>query len=346
VLTPPGPDSGLVELLNFLREADGFVSGEALGVRMGLSRAGVWKRLRRLKTMGYLIEGEPRRGYRLVAAPDKLLAEEILHRLDTNILRGPIYHFDTTVSTNDMAKILGTQGAVEGTLVVAETQSGGRGRLGRSWHSPPGMGLYASLLLRPPLPPSELPQITLSSAVSVVRALTRAVGFTPGIKWPNDLIFKGKKLGGILTEMETESDQIRYLVVGLGLNINNPGFPQELAGTATSLFREEGRLFARVPLLQAWLEEFESLYLRFLDRGFAEILEEWKQHSVTLGRYVAVRQGTRHLEGLALEVAADGALLLETARGEVMKVTSGEITLESPGILSGSEPTDQVGFNK
>jgi BirA family transcriptional regulator, biotin operon repressor / biotin---[acetyl-CoA-carboxylase] ligase len=331
VLTSPGPDAGLLDLLNYLRDADGFVSGEALGARMGLSRAGVWKRLRRLKSLGYRIEGEPRRGYRLVGATDKLLAEEILYRLQTKTLRGPVYHFDIAASTNDLAKKLGVQGAPEGALVVAETQSAGRGRLGRSWHSPPGMGLYASLLLRPPLPPADMPLITLSTAVSVVRTLTRSVGVIPGIKWPNDLILNGKKLGGILTEMETESDQIRYLVVGLGLNVNNPDFPPELAGTATSLFQEKGRPFQRVPLLKTWLEEFENLYLRFLARGFPEILEEWKQHSVTLGKYVAVRQGTRHLEGLALEVAADGALLLETARGEVMKVTSGEITLESEG---------------
>jgi len=331
VQTLPGPDTGLLELLNFLRETDGFVSGENLGARLGLSRAGVWKRLRRLKSLGYLIEGEPRRGYRLLAAPDKLLGKEILYHLRTKTFRGPIYHFDTTVSTNDLAKKLGVQGAPEGTLVVAETQTGGRGRLGRSWHSPPGLGLYASLLLRPPLPPSELPPITLSTAVSLVRTLSRSVGLTPGIKWPNDLIVKGKKLGGILTEMETESDQIRYLIVGLGLNVNNADFPPELADTATSLFREKGRTFQRVPLLQAWLEEFENLYMQFLARGFPEILEEWKQHSVTLGKYVAVRQGARHLEGLALEVAPDGALLLETAAGEVMKATSGEITLESEG---------------
>uniref|UniRef100_A0A7C3Z6X3 Bifunctional ligase/repressor BirA n=1 Tax=Desulfobacca acetoxidans TaxID=60893 RepID=A0A7C3Z6X3_9BACT len=328
----PGPDSGLLEILNFLREANAFVSGEVLASRIGLSRAGVWKRLNRLKALGYVIDGEPRRGYRLVAAPDKLLPEEILHRLGTRTIRGPIYHFDCAVSTNDTAKLLGTQGAAEGTLVVAESQTGGRGRLGRSWLSPPGQGIYVSVVLRPPLPPGELPQITLSTAVAVVRALSRAAGLTPGIKWPNDVILKGKKIGGILTEMETESDQIRYLVVGLGLNVNNPEFPPELAGIATSLRREAGRPFSRLAILQAWLEEFENLYHDFLARGFPEILEEWKQHSVTLGKYVAVRQGSRQVEGLAREVAGDGALVLETARGEVVKVTSGEITVESPGM--------------
>ena len=169
-LTSPGPDAGLLELLNLLREEDSFVSGEVLAARVGLSRAGVWKRLNRLKALGYHIEGEPRRGYRLVAAPDKLFAEEILYRLGTTFLRGPIYHFETTKSTNDAAKLLGSQGVGEGALVVAETQTTGRGRLGRFWVSPPSLGIYASLLLRPPLPPTELPQITLSTAVAVVRA--------------------------------------------------------------------------------------------------------------------------------------------------------------------------------
>ncbi|MGQ9688381.1 MAG: biotin--[acetyl-CoA-carboxylase] ligase [Desulfobaccales bacterium] len=320
-----------MELLSLLREADGFISGEVLASRVGLGRAGVWKRLQRLKSMGYVIEGEPRRGYRLLRVPDKLFPAEILAGLNTRTLRGPIHHFEITVSTNDMAKALGGRGEPEGTLVVAETQTAGRGRVGRHWHSPPGMGIYASLLLRPPLPPLELPQITLATAVSMVRALRRSVGVTPGIKWPNDLILNGKKLGGILTEMETDSDQMRYLVVGLGLNVNTPEFPPELADTATSLFLEKGRPFSRLPILRAWLEEFEVIHERFLARGFPEILAEWKQHSVTLGKVVAVRQGMRQIEGLALEVADDGALLLETALGEMVKVTSGEITLETAG---------------
>ena len=150
-----------------------------------------------------------------------------------------------------------------------------------------------------------------------------------GIKWPNDLIMGKKKAGGILTEMETESDQIRYVVVGLGLNVNNPDFPPELAATATSLLRETDRSFLRVPIVQAWLEEFEDLYQRFLAREFTQILEEWKQHTVTLGKWVTVRQGLQEMEGQALEVAPDGALLLKTATGEVLRVTSGEIALDS-----------------
>jgi BirA family biotin operon repressor/biotin-[acetyl-CoA-carboxylase] ligase len=167
----------------------------------------------------------------------------------------------------------------------------------------------------------------------MVRAVRRVAGVAPGIKWPNDLLLNGKKLGGILTEMETESDRIRHVVVGLGLNVNNPEFPPELAATATSLTLTVGGAFSRVHLLQAWLEEFEELYGRFLNQGFPEILEEWKGSAVTLGRPVTVRQGPREISGQALDVAPDGALLLRTASGETVRVTSGEIT---PG--SSAEP--------
>ncbi len=320
-----GPESPLTEVLQALRQTPSPLSGETLASRLGLSRAAVWKRINRLKALGYTIEGSPRRGYRLLAATDKLLPEEIALGLKARYLKGPVHHFDELASTNDLAKELAAKGAPEGTLVVAEAQSRGRGRLGRQWESPPGAGLYVSLLLRPVLPPTEMPQITLTTAVAVARAVTRVTGVVPGIKWPNDLLLDGKKLGGILTEMETESEQIRHLVVGLGLNVNNPAFPPELAAIATSLALATGRSHSRVRLLQAWLEEFEELYGRFLARDFAGILEEWRSLAVTLGQQVIVRQGPLTICGQALEVASDGALLVETASGEVVRVTSGEI---------------------
>jgi BirA family biotin operon repressor/biotin-[acetyl-CoA-carboxylase] ligase len=311
--------------LQALREAVSPISGEALAGRLGLSRAGIWKRINRLKAQGYTIEGSPRKGYRLLAIPDKLLPEEIAAGLQVRRLKGPIHHFETLPSTNDLAKELAAGNAPEGTLVVAEAQSRGRGRLGREWDSPPGAGLYVSLLLRPPLPPSDMPQITLTAAVAVVRALRRAAGVAPGIKWPNDLILDGKKLGGILTEMETESDQIRHLVVGLGLNVNNTSFPAELAELATSLVLATGRAYPRLPILKAWLEEMEDLYQLFLDREFGTILTEWREYTVTLGRDVRVRQGAVEICGQAVEVAPDGALLVQTPAGELVRVTSGEI---------------------
>jgi BirA family biotin operon repressor/biotin-[acetyl-CoA-carboxylase] ligase len=325
-------DQGLETLLQVLRGAAEAISGEKLAARLGLSRAAIWKRVQRLKALGYVIEGSPRRGYLLLDVPDKLLPPEVLHGLQARSLAGPVHHFETLNSTNDLAKELAARGAPEGTLVVAEAQTGGRGRLGRQWNSPPGLGLYASLVLRPPLPPLELPRITLTTAVAVVRALRRVAGVSPGIKWPNDLLLHGKKLAGILTEMETESDCIRHVVVGLGLNVNNREFPPELAAGATSLTLATGGWFSRVKLLQAWLEEFDALYDRFLNQGFPEILAEWKVCAVTLGQEVTVRQGPREISGQALDVAPDGALLLRTARGEIIRVTSGEIT---PGPVAG-----------
>jgi BirA family biotin operon repressor/biotin-[acetyl-CoA-carboxylase] ligase len=308
-----------------LRDAAEPISGERLATSLGLSRAAVWKRIKRLQALGYAIVGSPRKGYRLLAIPDKLLPGEIATGLKVRRLKGPIHHFETLPSTNDLAKELAASQAPEGTLVVAEGQSRGRGRLGREWSSPPGAGLYVSVLLRPPLPPADLPQITLTAAVAVVRALKGATGVAPGIKWPNDLILAGKKLGGILTEMETESDQIRHLVLGLGLNVNNREFPAEIRDLATSLALVTGRSFSRLAILKAWLEELESLYQLFLGREFARILAEWKEYTVTLGQFVRVRQGPVEISGQALEVAPDGALLIETRTGEIVRVTSGEI---------------------
>ncbi|MDD5641636.1 MAG: biotin--[acetyl-CoA-carboxylase] ligase [Syntrophales bacterium] len=325
---PRGPKDGetvSATILGALKESPAPLSGEALAGILGLSRAAVWKRINRLKALGYDIEGSPRRGYRLLGVPDKLLPAEILQGLNTRYLKGPIHHFDSLPSTNDLAKELGSQDAPEGSLVVAESQTKGRGRLGREWDSPPGTGLYVSLLLRPPLPPTEMPQITLTTAVAVVRALKRAAGVAPGIKWPNDLLLDGKKLGGILTEMETESGQIRHLVVGLGLNVNNREFPPPLNRTATSLVLATGSSFCRRDILRAWLEEFEALYDFFLNQDFGVILDEWREYNVTLGQTVTVRQGPREISGLALEVATDGALLLRQRTGEVVRVTSGEI---------------------
>ncbi len=324
-------DAGLGDILAVLRQAAGPVSGESLAARLGLSRSAVWKRMQRLKALGYEISGAPRQGYRLLAAPDRLLPGEILHGLATRRFRGPVHSFLRLGSTNDAAKELGRRGAPEGTLVVAEAQDAGRGRLGRTWASPAGVGLYASLLLRPPLPPEELPRLTLTTAVAAARAVERTAGVRPGIKWPNDLLLGGRKLAGILTELETEAERLGYVVVGLGLNVNTPGFPPELADTATSLYLSTGRTHSRLALLRAFLEDLEGLYELFLARRFPEILAEWRARTVTLGRPARVRQGDREICGLAVGVDEDGALQLQTAGGQVMRVTSGELAPDPDG---------------
>lgn len=322
-------------LLGALKQSPDYISGEDLAARVGLSRAAVWKRIQRLKTSGYQIEGSPRRGYRLQPQSDLLLPGEIALNLQTNYFKGPFYHFLSLASTNDLAKELARQGFPEGTTLVAEGQTGGRGRLGRIWESPAGEGLYVSLILRPSLPPAELPKITLMAAVAVVRALERVVQVKAGIKWPNDIILQGKKLGGILTEMETESDQMSHLVLGLGLNINTASFPPPLAPFATSLALE-GCSASRLAILKAWLESLDSLYEGFLSRQFSAILDSWRQASVTLGKEVSIRLGNRTISGRALDLNQDGVLLVETASGRIEYVISGEIAL-GPPILATQE---------
>ncbi|MFP3868442.1 MAG: biotin--[acetyl-CoA-carboxylase] ligase [Desulfobacteraceae bacterium] len=330
---PPGStpelDSIQQQLLTALKQSPDYVSGASLASRLGTSRTAVWKRLQRLKAAGYDIAGSPRRGYRLEAQPDLLLSAEINRDLETKYLRGPVYHFLSLDSTNDRAKQLARQGYPEGTLIVAETQTAGRGRLGRSWESPAGSGLYVSLILRPALPPMEMPKLTLTAAVAVVQALERAIGIAVGIKWPNDIIWQGKKLGGILTEMETDSDQMSHLVLGLGLNVNNHRFPPPLEAIATSL-AQSGKPCSRLAILQAWLQALDRLYARFQARDFAPILELWRRATVSLGKTVTVRQGSETIMGLALDLTPEGALLVQTTGGEIKPVFGGEVELGPP----------------
>ena len=312
------------DLLGMLQQTETHLSGEQLGSRLGLSRTAVWKRIERLRACGYLVEGSSRLGYRLQPGQDLLLAAEITADLPRQWLRGPVRHFVRLPSTNDLAKDLARQGYPEGSVLVAETQSAGRGRLGRVWESPPGTGIYLSLILRPPLPPTELPKLTLTAAVAVVEAIKEATGLEMGIKWPNDILFAGKKLGGILTEMETESDQMSHVILGVGLNINTAVFPDHLQTVATSL-RGTGRRYSRLAIIRAFLRTMDVFYGRFLRQEFPAILDEWRQATVTLGKPVTVKLGAEEISGLAVDVAPDGALLVEKSGGGVEKIISGEI---------------------
>ncbi len=313
------------DLLLMLKQTGAHLSGEQIGSRLNLSRTAVWKRIERLRACGYLVEGSSRRGYRLSPEQDLLLSAEISQDLPCQWLRGPVLHFVTLPSTNDMAKELARQGYPEGSVLIAETQSAGRGRLGRVWESPTGAGIYLSLILRPPLPPAELPKLTLTAAVAVVEAIKEATDLEVGIKWPNDILFAGKKLGGILTEMETESDQMSHLILGIGLNINTPAFPEHLQTTATSL-RSTGRRYSRLAIVRAFLKAMDLYYGRFLRQEFPTILDLWRRAAVTLGKPVTVKCGGEEISGLALDVAPDGALLVARPGGGVEKIISGEIT--------------------
>lgn len=317
-------------ILRLLKESrPEYVSGEDICKSLDVSRTAVWKHIQALRESGYEIDARSRSGYMLAGIPDRLYPEEIRDGLSARIIAGKIYYCDSISSTNDLAKELARQGAGEGSLVVAEEQLGGKGRLGRQWHLPKYKGLSFSLILRPPVEPSEASQVTMMAAVALSAAIKDEFGVAAGIKWPNDLLVDGKKICGILTEMGAEMDRINYLVMGAGINVNQDenDFPEEFRDTATSLKIAAGRVLSRVGLLQACLAEFERWYNVWLTQGFAPILDKWKEMTVSLNRPVRISTLNQSWEGWAEDVDGDGALLLRRPNGDIMRFVSGEVTL-------------------
>jgi BirA family transcriptional regulator, biotin operon repressor / biotin---[acetyl-CoA-carboxylase] ligase len=312
-----------------------YISGEELSRRLQVSRTAVWKHIGGLRDEGYDIESSPRLGYRLVSVPDLLLPSEVRDGLRTAVLGREMVHYHTADSTNRLARELAANGAPEGTLVVAERQTGGRGRLGREWQSPTG-GIWVSLILRPALPPYQAQLFTLLAAVAAAEATAETTGLVPGIKWPNDLLVNGRKLVGILTEVSAEMEQVNYLVLGLGLNANvpAPAFAEELKESATSLLVETGSPVSRAGWLRSFLEHFEAGYCSAQQEGFADMLSRWRRYSVTLGRPVRVTVGERSREGIALDISEQGALLVRTDEGTEMFL-AGEVTLRPEGEQEG-----------
>src|SRR5512136_760613 len=288
-------------VLSFLAEAaDEFVSGEAISGKLGLSRAAVWKHVNALRGQGYGIEAAPARGYRLVSIPDRLGALEIGPLLNTHDLGQALHCCDEIPSTNDRARELADDGAVHGEVVVAESQTAGRGRRGRSWSSPAGRNLYLSVILRPSLPPQRAPELTLVASVAACEACRKA-GVEAGIKWPNDLLVGGRKVAGILTELSAEPDVVHWVVVGIGVNLNSApeDLPAGLRDEATSLSTERGQPVPRALFAAALLSELEQWLDRHAAEGFAPIRVAWRERSVTLGREVRVDADGAEIAGVA-----------------------------------------------
>ncbi len=318
-----------VKILQYLRETDGFVSGEDLSRTLGVSRAAVWKCMEDLRLEGYKVEAVSHHGYKLVAVPDKLIATEVQHGLGTRKFGCHVHFFDEIPSTMDEAFRLGMNGAPEGIIVTAESQTKGRGRLGRSWVSPKSKGLYFSMLLRPALSSSEAARLTLLSAVALSEAVESFSGLRPLIKWPNDLLLNGRKLAGILTDLRAEVDRVDFAVVGVGLNVNT--LSKELPPEGVSLKEVLGQACDRVGLLREFLRAFEKRYLNLKKQGFAPSLEEWRRRSATIGRRVQFEERGCKREGVAMGLADDGGLLVQLDSGETVKRMAGDILLEMKG---------------
>ena len=318
------------QILIFLKEKrNTWISGEHLSNELSVSRAAIWKHIKSLKEQGYDIASSPKKGYRLDRDSDRLLPKEIREGLDTKFIgKKDIAYFPEIDSTNTKAMELADGGAAEGTLVIAEKQLSGRGRRGRSWLSPAGEGIYASLLLRPAMSPGMAPRITLMTAVAIAEAMLSLVRIDLKIKWPNDILVNGRKLAGILTELSADMDAVNYIVVGLGVNVNTPPehFSEELRDQATSIYIETGEKLSRTRLTRVWLQHFEKYYEMFKKNDFSPIMHRWKQLSGFIGQKIMVDVvGEKHV-GEVVEIDEDGVLILKDEQGGYRRIFSGDIT--------------------
>jgi BirA family biotin operon repressor/biotin-[acetyl-CoA-carboxylase] ligase len=318
------------KILAALRGNPDGVSGADLAEQLAISRAAIWARIEALRQAGYDIEAGPHFGYRLVSSPDALHADDLLARLGGGRIIGrDIRVFEETTSTNDVVEKLARDGVREGVVVFAESQTKGRGRLGRVWMSPTHRGLWFSILLRPDLRPQAATQLTIASATALRRAIKEVTGIAPDIKWPNDLLIHGKKVAGILTEMSAEVDRVRHVILGIGVDVNMETFefPEDLRKIATSLRIEKGEKISRPELATAILRELETDYARVCGGKFAALADEWEAGCATIGRNVMVQTGVQQVRGRAEALDDDGALLLRTEHGHLERVIGGDVTL-------------------
>ena len=319
------------KILSALRAHPDGVSGAQLAEQLGISRAAIWARIEELRRLDYDIEASPHVGYRLVSSPDALHADDLIARLGkTRVIGRDIQVFEETTSTNDVMEKLARDGVKEGVVVFAESQTKGRGRLGRKWLSPERKGLWFSVLLRPELRPQEATQLTVASATALRRAIAAETGLSPEIKWPNDILIGGKKVAGILTELSAEVDRVKHIILGIGVDVNLDAgeLPPELRKTATSLKLETGGMVSRAELAVAILQALDEDYARIGAGRFAAVADEWEAHCATIGKNVTVLIGDRKICGRAEALDDDGALLMRTEHGHLERIIGGDVTLE------------------
>jgi BirA family biotin operon repressor/biotin-[acetyl-CoA-carboxylase] ligase len=316
-------------IIERLLGSPGYISGEEIAQRLRISRTAVWNHVSALKRLGFQIESQPHLGYRLAAEPDVLLPAVVRHELDTDLIARRIVHLDRAASSSDEAERLARQGEPEGTVVIVEEQTAGRGRVGREWRSPRRRGIYLSVILRPALSPARVSFLTLCSAVAAQQAIQAcAPAVQVSVKWPNDVLIGGRKVCGILTELTTEADRINHAVVGVGMNANHS--PEDLAGipAATSLRIETGGEVSRPALARAFLRSLDAQYALLGGERYAEIIDRWLDASATVGRRVrVVSLSGERWEGVATGLDDDGCLLLRLDTGMTRRVTGGDVTL-------------------
>ncbi|AHD05224.1 biotin--[acetyl-CoA-carboxylase] ligase [Paenibacillus larvae] len=306
-----------------------YLSGEQLSRELGVSRTAIWKHIQAMKQQGYRFEASRRKGYKLLEEPERLDVERLKSLLKTDIFGQTVHYAEETASTQNLAASLVSEGAKHGTLVVADAQNQGRGRHGRHWFSPKGKGIYMSLLLRPKVPIFFAPQLTLVAAVALCRTIQKLYGLNIGIKWPNDLLIGGRKVSGILLEISGEDERLKHIIAGIGIsaNIEAGDFPEDLREVATSLEAELGYKVDREELIAAFLQEFEQIYVLYMEKGFAPIRTLWEAQSISLHRTIRVRTSDGEFEGIAECLDDAGALVVRTPGNKIYKMYSGEVDI-------------------
>ncbi len=325
---PGATDKRLASLLAlFANNATISISGARIAREIGVSRSTVWRWIEQLREVGVRVKGRPHTGYFLERVPDILTPELLRTKLKGSLFGKRICHFFRTDSTNRVGMELGYAGEPEGAVILAEEQSAGRGRAGRSWHSERGTGIYVTLLLRPKISPVQAPLLTMMAGLSAHAAIQARTGLQVDLKWPNDLMLNGKKLGGILTEMYSDTTLVRFVIVGIGINVNQEKFPGELSTMATSLRAETGKNESRLELLARLLREFENDYNRFLREGASSVTARFtKASSYAVGKKVRVTNGAESFTGVTAGLAPEGLLQVEREDGKIVTVIAGDVT--------------------
>lgn len=308
----------------FRNNPDVFISGQEISQTLNVSRAAVWKQVELLREQGFEIEAQRSRGYRLLGGPDLMLASEVEKGLECKWLGSPLVCLDEIDSTNARARRLAEAGGAAGTVVIADRQSAGRGRLGRRWESPSAVNLYCSILLRPQIPVQQAPQLTFLSAVAVVETLNQLYKLSARVKWPNDILVDGKKIAGLLNEMSAETEQIHFVILGIGVNLNMSAeqFPEELNYPATSVLLETGAKVDRVVFVRTFLQRMDSCYGEFLAEGFVPIRRRWEALCDLMNMCVQIDKG---MVGTVVGLDSDGALRLQLDDGRVERVMAGDV---------------------
>ena len=316
------------EILRLLRSADGYISGQELCNRFGVSRTAVWKAINQLKEAGYEIEAQQNKGYRLMAAPDLMTEAEIKSLMHTEWVSREVLYFDTIDSTNTKAQELAEKGYQSGTLVVADKQESGKGRRGRSWVSPSGTGIFMTLMIKPDINPNNASMLTLVAALAVAKAITSVTGEEALIKWPNDIVVNGKKVCGILTEMNAQFDYINHIVVGIGINVHNESFPEEISQMASSLMIEAGgKRFHRAQIIAETMSYFEQYYDTFLKtQDLSALVREYDKLLVNRNKSVRVLDPKEPFDGKAMGITPKGELIVDTWESRKL-VSSGEVSV-------------------